>query len=103
MGYIYAVERLSDDPVPGKFLNKINEWKFGFNPDISTSEETVWDHGGLYSYLAAASVLSVSSANVNDTALGSGARTVQIHGLDAKGFLALQLMAGDATESLGAE
>jgi len=58
-------------------------FKFGFNPDVDDALETVWAQGGLYSYLAAASVLTVSSSNANDTAAGTGARTVEIFGLDA--------------------
>ena len=37
----------------------------------------------LYPYLAAASLLQVSSGSANDTAAGTGARTVTIVGLDA--------------------
>lgn len=58
-------------------------FKFGFNPDVDDALETVWAQGGLYSYLSAASVLTVSSSNANDTAAGTGARTVEIFGLDA--------------------
>lgn len=57
-------------------------WKFGFNADIGTTEETVWDEGGAYSYLAAAAQLTVSSSNANDASGGTGARTVQLYGLD---------------------
>jgi hypothetical protein len=57
--------------------------KFGFNPDIDDSLETVWAQGGLYSYLAAATQLSVSSSSANDTSAGTGARTVTLFGLDA--------------------
>ena len=46
-------------------------FKFGFNPDVDNSLETVWAEGGLYNYLSAASVLKV------------GARTVKLFGLDA--------------------
>jgi hypothetical protein len=45
--------------------------------------ETVWPHGGLLSFPAAALQLSVSSDNTNDTAAGTGARTVFLSGLDA--------------------
>lgn len=58
-------------------------FKFGFNPDINGVEETVWDHGGIYAYPAAAIQMSVSSSSVNDTAAGTGARTVFVAGLDA--------------------
>ena len=57
--------------------------KFGYNSDIGTSPETVWTIGGTYTYLAAASTLYVSSSDANDTSAGTGARTVQVYGLDA--------------------
>jgi hypothetical protein len=60
-----------------------NVHKFGFNPDIDDSLETVWAQGGLYSYLAAATQLSISSSSTADTSAGTGARTVTLSGLDA--------------------
>jgi len=57
--------------------------KFGFNADVDTVEETVWDGGGRYSYLGSAQPIFLSSESANDTAAGGGARTVQIYGLDA--------------------
>ena len=57
-------------------------FKFGFNPDIDDSLETVWAEGGLYSYLTSASVLKVSSSSTADTSAGTGARTVELFGLD---------------------
>lgn len=56
--------------------------KFGFNSAISTTEETVWDQGGSYGYITTATTLKVSSSNANDDVAGTGARTVQIYGLD---------------------
>jgi len=58
------------------------QFKFGFNPDVDDSLETVWSQGGLYSYISAATVLKVSSSNTNDTSAGTGARTVTLSGLD---------------------
>lgn len=58
-------------------------FKFGFNPDIDNALETIWSQGGLYSYLSSASVLKISSSSTDDTSAGTGARTVQISGLDA--------------------
>ena len=60
-----------------------SNFKFGFNPDVDDSLETVWAQGGLYSYLASASVLKVSSSSTSDTSAGTGARTVELFGLDA--------------------
>lgn len=56
---------------------------FGYNSDIDTAVETVWPYGGLLSFPAAALQMKVSSSNANDTAAGTGARTVYIAGLDA--------------------
>lgn len=60
--------------------NKINHdavFKFGYNPAISTAEETVWDNGGIYSYPTSATQMKVSSSNDSDTS------TVLIYGLDS--------------------
>lgn len=57
-------------------------FKFGFNPDINGDEETIWDAGGIYAYPSAATVMKVSSSSANDTAAGTGARTILVQGLD---------------------
>ena len=58
-------------------------FKFGNNPSVGDSLETIWAEGGLYSYLTAATVLKVSSSSTDDTSAGTGARTVELSGLDA--------------------
>ena len=58
-------------------------FKFGNNPSVGDTLETIWAEGGLYSYLTAATVLKVSSSSTDDTSAGTGARTVQLYGLDA--------------------
>lgn len=55
---------------------------FGYNPDVDTSEEAVWPDGGMVPHPTVASVLKISSSDVNDTSAGTGARTVFIGGLD---------------------
>lgn len=57
-------------------------YKFGNNPAVADSLETIWSQGGLYSYLSAATVLKVSSSSTNDASAGTGARTVELFGLD---------------------
>jgi hypothetical protein len=57
--------------------------KFGHNDSIGTSFQTIWDANGIYSYLASATALSVSSPSASDSASGAGARTLRIYGLDA--------------------
>jgi len=56
---------------------------FGYNADVDTAVETVWPHGGILTFPAAALQLSVSSGSANDTANGTGARTVYLEGLNA--------------------
>jgi len=55
---------------------------FGYNPDVDTSEETVWPDGGTIPHPTVASVLKISSSSANDTSAGTGARTVYIEGVD---------------------
>jgi hypothetical protein len=61
--------------------------KFGRNPDCDTATvpEDVWGGGGTYTGfpLGAAELVQVFSSSANDTAVGSGARTVQIIGLNS--------------------
>jgi len=58
-------------------------FKFGTNSNVGNSQQTIWQQGGIYSYPPSASTMTVSSSDVNDTSAGTGARTVQIFGLDA--------------------
>lgn len=66
----------------GVLTGVTSERKFGFNADVANSEETVWDQGGLYSCLAAPSVLKISSSSTDDDAGGTGALTVEVFGQD---------------------
>lgn len=56
--------------------------KFGHNTLVGTTEEDMTDIGGLYVYPSAATAMTVSSTDVNDTLVGSGAQTILIEGLD---------------------
>lgn len=57
----------------------------GFNADIdtATTPEDVWGSDGLIPRPSSAESLEIVSSDVNDTALGTGARTVVIRTLDA--------------------
>jgi hypothetical protein len=55
---------------------------FGYNPDVDTTEESVWPDGGVVPHPTVASVLKISSTSASDTSAGTGARTVFISGLD---------------------
>ena len=56
---------------------------FGYNPDVDTTRVTVWPYTGIIPLPAAALQMKVSSSDANDTAAGTGARTVYVAGLDA--------------------
>lgn len=57
--------------------------KFGRNPNVGGAPETIWEQGGIYTYLTVASTVYVSGADAQDSAAGTGARTVTVQGLDA--------------------
>ena len=57
-------------------------YKFGQNQVVGNSDETIWEEGGLYVYPPSATTMTVSSSDANDTSAGTGARTIQISGLD---------------------
>lgn len=56
--------------------------KFGYNTAVGTSYETVTDLG-TNNLPTSAAVVSIVSASTADTSAGTGARTVEIQGLDA--------------------
>lgn len=67
--------------VPERYaLNRVDGVKTvhlrGFNPDISTSSETIMGVGGVYVQLTSAVAFEAVSSDANDTAAGTGARTI---------------------------
>lgn len=84
--------QIHDCPIPypfevnvarGGIIAHKSLFKFGFNTDINGAEETIWSRGGTYVYPTAAEINTLSSTSANDTANGTGARTVTVSGLDA--------------------
>jgi len=63
-------------------LESVN--KFGFQPAIATASIAIWDQAAAYNYIASATVLKITSADANDAAAGTGARTVTLYGLDGR-------------------
>lgn len=59
--------------------------KFGHNDDIDTGSipEDIWNYGGAFVAPTAARVHALVSTSINDTAAGTGARTVLIRGVNA--------------------
>ena len=68
----------------GQVTGATSLFKFGFNADVDTTEETVWSGGGDLVYPGAAGEVSISSDDTNDVNPGgTGARTIKVQGLDA--------------------
>lgn len=78
-------------------LGRLPGWQVvrlaGNNPDIDilTLPEDIWEPGGLYPFQSTAQILEVLSSDANDTAAGTGARTVLISGLNANWELITEL------------
>ena len=67
----------------GNVNGMVGNRKFGRNPSVGTTEEDIWAGGGVYPWPQAAETLRIAAGgNANDTAAGTGARTVRIEGLD---------------------
>lgn len=68
-GLVYAIQRvLADDSVTVSVQEKAKSLlKFGDNPNIGTSTETVWYTGGMETYLSANSINKVVSSSASDT------------------------------------
>jgi len=61
----------------GHISNHSTVHKFGWNTNVSTSEETVWDGSNVYSYSAVGTATVHSTTNASDSA-----STITISGLD---------------------
>ncbi len=66
--------------------------KFGMNTDVDINKETIWDGGEIYSYISTAETVAVTSTAGVDSAAGTGARTVEIQGLDANHTLVYETL-----------
>ena len=74
--------------------------KFGMNIDVGSNKETIWDGGGIYSYISTAETVAITSTAGADSAAGTGARTVEIQGLDADYNVVLEtLTVGGSTST----
>jgi hypothetical protein len=58
---------------------------FGHNPDVDTTEVTIWPALGLLAHPAAPTIMKISSSSADDVSAGTGARTVYILGINGTG------------------
>lgn len=80
--------QVSRGQIPGHSVVQV----FGFNPDVDTSEETVWPADGILGHPASPTIMTVSSTSANDAAAGTGARTVFIEGVNGTGGLTTEVV-----------
>ena len=52
--------------------------KIGYNDNIGTSQETMWSYSSEYVWITTPGQVEVLSSDANDTAAGTGARTVRV-------------------------
>lgn len=81
-GALLTAEYVTEAAI-GRISNVSYVDKFGRNSDIDVGDEDVWEGGGTYTGLPTGSPETVElfSSDANDTAAGTGARTVRITGL----------------------
>jgi hypothetical protein len=70
----------------------VSVYCLGRNADVDTGTEDVWSGGGIFTPPTAARVHHVSSGSASDTALGAGARTVRVSGLDGNYQIASEVV-----------
>lgn len=70
----------------GQFPRYSSNNKFGYNNSVGTSQEEIWNVGGVEAYLSSAETMNIVSTSVEDDAdknpAGTGAYTLTIVGLD---------------------
>ena len=105
---VLNVRQLSDprlDEANGKQADRTVVQKFGANPNVAAGTlEDIWYGGGMYTgFLTAASAIRIQAGgNTNDTAAGTGARSVMIIGLDENWNEASEEVATNGTSASSA-
>lgn len=76
----------------GKVLGSTRVIGLGFNPDVDLVDlpEGTWGGAGPYPWFTAATGFELLSTSANDTADGTGARTILVRGLEAGTYMAQQ-------------
>lgn len=68
-----SINAAASAEIPG-----VNKFGRNFDIDTATLPEDIWDVGGVHVPITAAQTLTVTSANANDTAAGTGAQSIRI-------------------------
>jgi len=72
--------------------------KFGANLELGNDLETIWETGGLYTFLTTAGPISAVSTDATDNQAGTGAREIEILGLDENYETITELISTNATD-----
>ena len=80
--------RVVNDPIldfaRGIVSDKLVVHKFGHSTGVDTTESTVWNGGGNYTFVTTAETIRVKAGgDADDDVAGDGARTLIVEGLDA--------------------
>jgi len=68
----------------GDFTGYSNVSKFGTNPSVKSADyETIWEGSNFYPWPTSAQTVNIVSSSTDDDLVGTGARTIEIQGLDA--------------------
>jgi len=72
--------------------------KFGANLNVENNLETIWETGGLYTFLTTAAPISAVATGITDSQAGTGAREIEILGLDENYETITELISTNATD-----
>jgi len=72
--------------------------KFGANLELGNNLETIWETGGIYTFLTTAGPISAVSTDATDNQAGTGAREIEILGLDENYETITELISTNATD-----
>jgi len=85
----------------GDFTGYSSVSKFGYNPFISsTAYESIWEGSNAYPWQTVADQLEVLSSDADDTSAGTGARTVELQGLDSSWNLLTETVIMNGTSAV---
>lgn len=85
----------------GDFTGYSNVSKFGYNAAVtSIAYESIWEGSNAYPWQTVADQLEVLSSSANDTSAGTGARTVELEGLDSSWNLLTETLTMNGTTAV---
>ena len=85
----------------GDFTGYSNVSKFGYNPTVGSGNyESIWEGSNAYPFMSSADQLEVLSSDTDDTSAGTGARTVELQGLDSSWNLLTETVTMNGTSAV---